>query len=457
MRRFESFTWLHVLIISAIGGLLVAAVVHFLRPGAFTAESSLLLSDRPDVTAGITGAAATTPTAGATASSVERLKAVVVSRVVRERVVDKLRLAERARLQKAEVVRDLLKIATVKSIGEDGFTITVTVRGYANPRLAFFGYPFSYEEARQLSADIANAFLTELDAYVRELTVAHAADTRRFLEEQYGQLSGELTATEDELEGLRAQYEVLDPQADAGRLADRIRTLEQAHAEAAAEADGAAGALGAAEAELDETQARRVASTVESRNPLIASLEQELTGLRIDLATELAGGKTREHRDVQRIQASIDSIEDQIAELEDRVIQEIGEQANPLHDAAIQRVVEQRIALASAHAREAELSRLLASARGEMANMPAVAREYVGIDREQQLQAEQLVAVERALWAARVEETRARATEPFLTLDRAVSPIDRRGPATLLAGLIGFGALMLLQGLLIIDRRWFGG
>lgn len=456
MRRLESFTWLHVLIISAIGGLLVAAVVHFLRPGSFTAESSLLISDRPDVTAGIAGAAGA-QSATANAASVERLKAIVVSRAVRERIVDKLDLAERANLSKAEMVRDLLKLAGVKAIGEDGFTITVTMRGYANPRLAFFGYPLTYEEARQLSADIANAFLVELDGYVRELTVQHAADTRKFLEQEYRKLSGELADTEDRLEGLRAQYELLDPQADAGRLADRIRTLEQAHADAAAEADGAAGALQAAEAELDGTEARRVASTVESRNPLISSLQQELTGLRVELATELAGGKTREHRDVQRIQASIDSIEDQIADLQDRVVQEIGEQVNPLHDAAIQRVVEQRIALASARARQSELSKLLGQARQEMGRMPAVAREYVGIDRDQQLQAEQLVAVERALWAARVEETRARATEPFLTLDQAVPPIDRRGPATLLAGLIGFGALMLLQGLLIIDRRWFGG
>lgn len=455
MRRLESFTWLHVLIISAIGALLVAAAVRYLRPAIFVAEASLLISDRPDVTAGIAGGGT-----GAEASatpSVERLKAIVVSRSVRARIVDVLKLEERMGLSKPELVRDLLEIADVKAIGEDGFVLAVTVRGYANPRIAPFGYPLNYEDARQLSADIANAFLAELDGYVREMTVEHAAETRRFLEEQYRGLSAELAKTEDRLEGLRAQYELLDPQADAGRLADRIRTLEQAHADAAAAADGASGALRAAEAELDRTEATRVASTVESRNPIISSLEQELTVLRIDLATELAGGKTREHRDVQRIQASIDSVQQQIAELEDKVLKEVGEQINPLHDAAIQRVVEQRIQLASAQARQAELSRLLSSARGEMARMPAVAREYVGIDREQQLQAEQLVAVERALWAARVEETRARATEPFLTLDQAVPPIDRRGPATLLAGLIAFGALMLLQGLLIIDRRWFGG
>lgn len=455
MRRLESFTWLHVVLISAIGGALIAAAVHFLRPGIFTAESALLISDRPDVTAGIAGSAGAAGAAGG--PSVERLKAIVVSRAVRERVVDSLKLEQLTGLSKPELVRDLLKLATVQAIGEDGFTLTATVPGYADPRVVPFRYALSYDQARQLSADIANAFLKELDAYVRELTVEHAAETRRFLEEQYRVLSEELAETEDRLESLRAQYELLDPQADAGRLADRIRALEQAQADAAAEADGAAGALATAEAELDATEATRVASTVESRNPIISSLEQQLTSLRIDLATELASGKTREHRDVQRIQASIDSVQEQIDELEDKVLKEVGEQINPLHDAAVQRVVEQRIQLASARARHAELTRLLAAARAEMSRMPAVAREYVDIDRRRQLKAEQFAAVERALWAARVEETRARATEPFLTLDTAVPPIDRRGPATLLAGLMAFGALMLLQGLLIIDRRWFGG
>ncbi len=455
MRLLESFTWLHVLVISIIGGVLGGVVVQFGRPGAFTADSSLLLSDRPDVLAG--GATGPASAAAAVAPSLHRLQAILVSRALRERVADRLGLAQKLGADKGEVVKHLLDITTVKSIGEDGISITVTVRGYADPRLAFLGYPISFEEARPLSADIANAFVTELAAYVRETQLEGAGDTRRCLEERCEELSGELEDIEDRLEDLRAQYELLDPESNAARVGDRIRVLEQARGDAAAEADATASALGEAEAQLAATDARRIASSTESRNPVISSLEQELTRLRVDLATELASGKTAEHRDVVQIQSAIESIEAQVAELDGRVLADVGEQPNPLYDDAIKRVVELRVQLAGARARRAENSALLAAARGEMSRMPAVAREYVAIQRDQQLRAEQVVSVERALWQARFEEARSQATEPFHVLDSATPPIDRHGPASLLAGLIGFGLLVLLQGLLVIDRRWFGG
>jgi len=454
MRLLESFTWLHVLVISIIGGVLVGVVVQFGLPGTFTADSSLLLNDRPDVLAG--GTAASAGAASAT-PSLDRLKAILVSRALRERVADRVGLAQKLGADRGELVKHLLDITTINSIGEDGISITVTVRGYADPRLAFLGYPISFEEARPLSADIANAFVTELGAYVREVELQGTGDTRRFLEERYEELSGELEDIEDRIEGLRAQYELLDPESNAARVGDRIRVLEQARGDAAAEADATASALGEAQAQLAITDLRRIASSVESRNPIISSLEQELTRLRVDLATELASGKTAEHRDVVEVQSAIDSIEAQMAELESTVLGDVGEQANPLYDDAIKRVVDLRVQLAGARARRAENSALLAAARGEMSQMPAVAREYVAIQRKQQLRAEQVVAVERALWQARFEEARSRATEPFQVLDSATPPIDRHGPASLVAGLIGFGLLVLLQGLLVIDRRWFGG
>ncbi len=451
MRLIESMTWLHVLIISAIGGVIVAAVVHFTRPGIFVADTTVLLSDRPDALAAVT---AGEPEAGA---SLERLKAIAISRTVREQVIDALDLQNRLNTDKAELINRLVKITSIRDIGEDGMVIAVTLRGYADPRFAFFNFPIGFADARQLSADIANSYVAQLEDYLRQTNVASAREGREFLEKRYNELRDELDDIEDRLEGLRAQYELLDPDANAARVSDRIRVLEQARADAIAEADATASSLAAAEQQLEATEVRRISSSVESRNPLIASLEQELTRLRVDLATELAQGKTREHRDVQQIQASIDSTEAQIAELQETVVREVGEQPNPLHDEAVRRVVDLRVQLAGARARSSENSALLAQARSEMAQMPAVAREYVAIQRDQQVRADQLVAVEQALWQARLQEARGEVEAPFRVLDAATPPVERRGPPTLMAGLIGFVALMLLQGLLIIDRRWFGG
>ncbi len=451
MRLLESMTWLHVVIISAIGGVIVAAAVHFARPATFVADTTVLLNDRPNPLAGVTADESGAQT------SLERLKAIVISRTLRERVIDALDLPSKLNTDKRELIDRLLHITSIRDIGQDGMIIAVTLRGYADPRFAVLNFPIGFAEARQFSADIANAYVAELEAYVRETEVASARQTREFLEKRHRELRDELDDIEDRLESLRAQYELLDPDANAARVSDRIRVLEQAHADALAEADATASSLAAAEQQLEATEVRRISSSVESRNPLISSLEQELTRLRVDLATELAQGKTREHRDVQRIQASIDSTQAQIAELQETVVREVGEQPNPLHDEAVRRVVDLRVQLAGVRARASESSALLRQARAEMAQMPAVAREYVSIQRDQQVRADQLVSVEQALWQARLLEARGEVEPPFHVLDAATPPLRRRGPPTALAGLIGFVALMLLQGLLIIDRRWFGG
>lgn len=454
MRLIERLTWFHVLLISVVGAVLVGAIVHFTRPGAYVASTTLLLNDRPDLLAGMASA---TGGAGDPGPSLARIQAILVSREIRSRIVKELGLAELFDVPELEAQQVLLEMTSLKTIGDDGIDITVTAYGYARPRLAILGYPVSFERARSLCAEIANAYPEQLRSYLREQNLEYATGTKQFLDDRYKELSSDLEDTRDRLQSLRAQYELLDPDSKATRLSERIRMLEQSRADAIAEADAAASSLTAAEAELSEMETRRVASAVETRNPVIASLEQDLAGLRIDLATELAKGKTAQNRDVVQIQSAIDSIQQQIDDLEDTVIREVGEQPNPLHDATIQRVVELRVQLAGAKARRSEHERLLAAARREMAQMPAVAREYVEIERRQQLETEELASVERALWLAEIEEARANAVQQFSVLDVAAPPLYRRGPTTLLSAGIAFVALMLLQGLLIIDRRWFGG
>jgi uncharacterized protein involved in exopolysaccharide biosynthesis len=329
--------------------------------------------------------------------------------------------------------------------------------GYFAPNLPQIGYPLSIEEARELSAEIANLYIAELQAYLQRTNAESARETREFLQQRQDQLQDELDSARDRLEGLRAQYELLDPESRAARLDERIRALQQTRADAAAEADAARSSLDAAEGQLSEIEARRIASMSETRNPLIADLQQQLVQLQTDLATELATGKTAQHRDVVQIQSAIDSVGQQLCALEETVLQSVGEQPNPLHDDTVQQVVQLRVQLAGAQARRNEASALLSEAQGRMAQMPAVAREYVEIQRAEQVTAERLSSVERALWMAEYAEARTELGAPFTVLDKARPPSERDGPPTIVAGLIGFAALMLLQGLLLIDRRWFGG
>ena len=452
MSFIERYNWFHVFIISLLGAGLIAAGAHFFLSGNFTASSSFLLSDRPDILANLVSA-----DGGADQPSLERLQAILVSRELRGRIIDRLSLAEKMKVNRAEALDALNEMASVRNIGQDGISITVTTSGYFAPNLPQRGHPLSMEQARELSAEIANLYVVELDAYLTETGLAAAQQTHEFLRTRHDQLSDELTSIRDRLELLRAQYVLLDPDSEATRLSDRIRSLEQARADALAQADAVSSSLSTAESQLTEIDATRISSEVATRNPLINSLQEELVSLQSDLANQLASGKTSEHRDVVQIQSSIDSVREQLAELEEIVLNQIGEQPNPLHDDTAQRVVQLRIELAGARARRSETDALLSEARGRMAQMPAVAREYVEIERAEQLTAERLSAIERALWMAEYEETRTEIGAPFTILDRAIPPEDRDGPPTIIAGLIAFAVFVVLQGLLLIDRRWFGG
>lgn len=451
MRLLESFTWIHVLVVSVIVTGLVAAAVHFSLPGRYTATSSVLIESRPDPLAAVTG------DAEAAVPSLERMRAILMSRAIRERISDKLSLPEKLRLSRMETLDALNEMTTLRDIGQDGVTVTVTVGGYAAPRAALLGYPLNFEDARNLCAEIANSYPVELRDYLREVDLEHARESQRVLSQRYEGLRRELDDTRDSLQRLRAQYELLDPDSRAARLGDRIRVLEEQHAQATAEADAAFSALGEAERQLSTIDATRIASAVETRNPLISSLEQELVSLSTDLASELAAGKTVEHRDVAQVQSAIDNIRDELAQMQELVLRDVGEQPNPLYDDTIRRVVDLRVQLSGARARRSETGTLLSDARSRMSEMPAVAREYVEIGAREQIASERLSAIERALWIAEFEEARAEASAAFRVLDTASPPDDRKGPPTILAAAIAFVALMVLQGLLIIDRRWFSG
>ncbi len=453
MRFFQRFTWLHVFLVSALVALLAGAYTYLGRPAAFTATASLLLSDRPDIVSGVVAGTGQAPEA---ARSIERLLNVLRSRALRLALVRQFQLDSKLGVPEGEAVELLGQMSMPKALGADGITIAVTCRGFRVPQLAW-GPRLPREEARRLCADLANAYVSQLREHVRQADLEHARQVREFLQARQQELTEQLAATEDELEGLRRDYELVDPQDKASRVSERIRAVEQAYADATAEVSSTRQSLRAAESQLDAVQVRRISSEAQVRNPVLGTLEGRLADLQVQMATELARGKTQEHRDVQQLQAAIADIERQLATTRETVLKEMAEQINPTHDTVAGRVIELHIALAGAQARQRRYASLLAAARAELGQLPPVARSYVEITRRQQLQAEQLAAVDKALWAAQVEEQRSTTIEPFAVLDQAAPPVRHRGPPTLLATLAGFGAVLLVLGTIIMDRRWFGG
>jgi hypothetical protein len=174
--------------------------------GRAAADLDGALDDRPDAVARVTAEG------GAEVPSLQRMKAILMSRALRERISEKLSLPEKLNLSEAEAVRALVEMSALKDIGQDGVSVTVTIGGFVAPRVAYLGYPLGFDEARRLCADVANAYPAELHEYLREVNLERARESRRFLTAEYETLSGELSESRDRLQSLRARYELLDPQ-----------------------------------------------------------------------------------------------------------------------------------------------------------------------------------------------------------------------------------------------------
>lgn len=450
----DRLRWWHVLVLSLLGGAIVGAVVYFTRPGAYRATSALLLNDQPDVVAGIMGTGGGSASADAQKSQQDRLWAILGSREIRSRLVKKYQLADKFGTDEDFAIELLAGMTMIKPAG-GGLSVTVTCFGYHDPRFALWA-GLNMADARQLCADVANSYLTELDSYLVDIALQQAKNSKHFVRQAQMDLSGELRGTEDRLQALQNEYELLDPEDKAGRIVDRIKAAEQAYADASAEADDVASSLHAARAQLNTVDAMHVAKLVELRNPVISQLEQKLAELRVDMATELESGKTAEHRDVAQIQAAIDNIEKQIENLHQEIRQEFSRESNPAYNSLVSTVMELQIGLAGSQARKTKHASLLGAAHSRLAELPPVVREYATLKRQQEAQSELIGSLTQSIGLAMIEEQRAKAGSKFVVLDTAVPPIFRSGPPTLLSAAIGFVVVFVVLSFFMIDRRMFG-
>ena len=445
----DRLRWWHVLALSFIGACLVAAVFFFTRPATYTATTSLLLNDQPDVLARLTN-----ETGDPAATQQERLSTILASRQIRDRLVGEYNLDQKLHMDKDFAAETLSYMTDILSQG-GGLTITVSCRGYRKPRLALWS-PMSMPDAHRLCAQLANAYVTQLDGYLAETALDLARNDRKFIQQARDNIRRELTDTEDGLQRLQTQYQLIDPDEKAMRTVDRVKAAQQAQSEASTQLEDVTSSLRKARGQLRSVDALHIAKVAETRNPVISQLEQKLAELQVDMAGELASGKTPGHRQVVQIQAAMDNINDQLKDLEERVRGELSQANNPTYDNLVGKVVELEIGASGARARRAKSAALLAAAKASLAELPPVARDYATLKRKQQVQSELMASLTQSLALAVIAEQRATATSAFTVLDAAVPPMRRSGPPTLLAGGIAFVVLVCVFGFTMIDRRAFG-
>ncbi len=446
--------------LSLAGAMVVGGRVYVFMPLWYTASTSLLLSERPDMIAVLSETAESTGRTpslsnivGGLPVELKRVEAILNSRRIATRLARKYGLSTGPGFDADQALATLSGMTKIKLLADVGVTIQVTCCGPS--RLQSWlgqcsGLP--HEQAKRLCADLANEYAAALDEYVTEMSVAEARATREFVEKREQEVAAELAEIEDRLQALQTTYALIDPEHKAGELVELTKSAAQSYASATAEAEALSRSLRTARAQLAQEDATRIALEVTARNPVITGLEQKLAELRVELATELESGKVASHPAVLQIQAAIDSTEQQLEELVEEVRQQTTRQASPLYDAIMSKVVELEIALAGTRATKAVCATQLAQAKKQTAALPPVVREYVTLSRERQIQSELQGNLASRRELAALEEQR-ESSARLQVLDRASAPRKKSGPSSVRSAKLAFAVLVIMLGLVVAHRR----
>lgn len=456
-KSFNLFSRWGILLLSLLAGLLVGLGVALFWPSTYTGTSSFFVSTRSEL---LTALVPKAPTAEGGAAEVlkptqDRLSAILGSRLLRARLVQKHRLAELLKLDPAEAETMLARMVQVNAIGQEGFTITVTCRGFSRARTMFAG-ALGRNDARQLCADLANSYLTELQDYVTTTTYDEARKKRLFLQTALDQAEEKLAAAQTELRRLQSQYTLNEPADKAALLTDRVKTLEGGQAEALATTQQTAASLTKAAARLSKTDALAIAKVVQTRNPVISQLEQKLAQLKVDLATQEAMGKTRQNREVAQTLVAIETTGKEMKQVAQDIRTEFSQQSNPLYDKLMGEVVDLQIALAGSKARAAKTRQMLGVAERELRALPPVVQRYAELKQDEDVQLQTRLTLKQALSVALIQERQSKQAGEFLVLDKATAPPDLYGPPIFLGGLAAAIIVLAVMGLISMNRAIFG-
>ena len=471
LTRFLNWlTWGRVLLLGLAAASIMGAQVFLLAPRQYAADTTILMSDRPDLTTGLLAAASaggggggggalsllTTPS-----DPMQRLESLLRSRSVRRRLLTKYDLparlgcSEPTALRWLEASTQVRRLGKASALGGGGVGMSVQVTCFGPAR--WQGWlrrraPFTTQEARRLCADLANAYVVALDAYVTQSAIQSAQDSGEFIAKRQKEVQAKLDQAATRLQELQVRYRLLNPDSKAQQLLGEYRTVGEAYANAAAKSEGLVQSLSQARASLSQEDRDRIAQSVTERNPVISTLDGKLAQLRIDLAQELNSGKSAGHPDVQETQVAIADLERQLQQVAQDVQSQITRASNPVYDQLLGKIVDMEVGLVGSRAQEATYDNLLTRLNTEVDRLPLALREYMELSAQVQMQSDLLAALTKRQELAAIE-ARQESSGKFRVLDPAEPPDRKSGPSPVQNAGLAFVFVSGLLALLLAHHR----
>lgn len=359
---------------------------------------------------------------------------VLQSRTVNENVYKRLGL-DRYGVE----IKDLKKCVGVSLPKEGGMVIkcqapTSWLRGHVP------GKELGRQTA-QLTADIANSYVSELQIYDRSSSFSMGKKNRLFIESQLMRTKEELTLAEDRLEKFQEAHPTLAPPDKSSAYTDQARDLASKRIETEVAIRDAEGQLSKARATWKAGAPENISAEAVIDSPAISGLQADLAKLEVERATILENF-TETHPRVVSLDQEIQKTYDRIHAEVNRVMSGKAGSADPAHQELLRQLVLLEISRDGMEARKSALNGAMSDLEHYLSGLPAEEVAYARLLRE-------VNAAETVYTTLLAEHAKAQVQEGkdignFTVLDEAVAqeePAKPRVKITLLAALL-FGCML---------------
>ncbi len=239
---------------------IITVVISLIIPKTYTARSVLMSpSSSSETSISNMFSDSDLPFGGLVSRSEEesmRLIAILKSRTALESIIDKFNLIEYYKSKNIEEALESLQNYTSIEITDEG-TIAIDV----NVETGWFHLDDDEIYARNLSADIVNQYVIELDSINKILQMEQAAHQRKFLGERFSKNLDDLMAAEDKLKTYKKNHGIIsidDQKKSAIESASAIKNQIM----------------------INEVQIEVVSSKLQSDHPDAISMQDELDELK---------------------------------------------------------------------------------------------------------------------------------------------------------------------------------
>jgi len=307
------------------------------------------------------------------------------------------------------------------------------------------------EEAKIAADVVASALKNVYD----DLNNAAVRQSREFIEAQLKTTKEAMVKAQNALRRFKEENEVIQLDQQSAAIIQRMAQVKSELNAAIASHKSASASVQRLEDELSVLPKWQITSKQTSRDPVWQELTTELVKLESEKAAMTTGGPGQQrrlpnHPQVQALQAQIDDIKKQLAEVKREYTAAVVEGQNPNRLNAVDRWIQYSVEKVGADARRRALEEALESVRAELISLPSKEARLAELTTDVQAATETYGLMRKKLDEARIKEQQTSDERALKTIDPAyVVPVNQRQMlklimALVLSPLLGIGVAFLL-------------